>query len=501
MTARRLEHGTPEGYDRGCTRHDRCPALPVHGLTCYTAHVRFASGERRYMAGYDRRMPAAAIARMLGLAPLRPSGVDAVAAEIVISGPRDVEAEIEAYAIAKAERDRAAAAAVTETPGGGEAVDEDHLGATGAPAAAAPGPTPEPTPEPTPAVCPECAAGKHGNCDGTAWDLVADELTTCSCTNTPENTPDNQEQTMPKRNTEPTSTPATKPEPPTGFETFAKPKPGGDGSGRTKAERAEIRAWAEANGIILGAAGRIPRAVIDEYDAAHAKDTKPAPAAKVSPLTEGATARFKELAKTEPADVDNDESTLDAPVIEAEAIAPSEPTDTPAEAVGEYVYAEASDKLDETRRRIDEGRPDEDGGHTVEVEATPARPDWADVAESHDVEQARDLAARIEAENAILLEQNRLASALEFALRSWAAVDEKLAAEYARARAAQTLRIAANRHLLETIHQLKMDLGATISELEIHKAAARVDEKRITKLTDEVNRLRARRWWQVGGER
>lgn len=30
-------------------------------------------------------------------------------------------------------------------------------------------------------ICPECAAGKHPNCDGTAWDFDADELTTCAC--------------------------------------------------------------------------------------------------------------------------------------------------------------------------------------------------------------------------------------------------------------------------------------------------------------------------------
>lgn len=31
------------------------------------------------------------------------------------------------------------------------------------------------------AICPECAAGKHPNCDGTAWDHERDELTTCQC--------------------------------------------------------------------------------------------------------------------------------------------------------------------------------------------------------------------------------------------------------------------------------------------------------------------------------
>ena len=29
--------------------------------------------------------------------------------------------------------------------------------------------------------CPECAAGKHRNCDGTTWDRATDALTTCPC--------------------------------------------------------------------------------------------------------------------------------------------------------------------------------------------------------------------------------------------------------------------------------------------------------------------------------
>lgn len=31
------------------------------------------------------------------------------------------------------------------------------------------------------ATCPECAAGKHGNCDGTALDSLTDRLTECRC--------------------------------------------------------------------------------------------------------------------------------------------------------------------------------------------------------------------------------------------------------------------------------------------------------------------------------
>ena len=30
-------------------------------------------------------------------------------------------------------------------------------------------------------VCPECEQGKHGNCDGWAWDFDADDKTQCQC--------------------------------------------------------------------------------------------------------------------------------------------------------------------------------------------------------------------------------------------------------------------------------------------------------------------------------
>lgn len=32
-----------------------------------------------------------------------------------------------------------------------------------------------------PPPCPECAQGKHDNCDGTTWDPVADAPTACPC--------------------------------------------------------------------------------------------------------------------------------------------------------------------------------------------------------------------------------------------------------------------------------------------------------------------------------
>lgn len=41
------------------------------------------------------------------------------------------------------------------------------------------GSKPEPSGGPQP--CPECVAGKHGNCDGTSWDNQLDEAISCPC--------------------------------------------------------------------------------------------------------------------------------------------------------------------------------------------------------------------------------------------------------------------------------------------------------------------------------
>lgn len=31
------------------------------------------------------------------------------------------------------------------------------------------------------AACPECLAGKHGNCDGSALEVETDEIVECAC--------------------------------------------------------------------------------------------------------------------------------------------------------------------------------------------------------------------------------------------------------------------------------------------------------------------------------
>lgn len=34
-------------------------------------------------------------------------------------------------------------------------------------------------------ICPECAQGKHKNCDGTAYDMESDEVVICQCEEEP----------------------------------------------------------------------------------------------------------------------------------------------------------------------------------------------------------------------------------------------------------------------------------------------------------------------------
>ena len=40
---------------------------------------------------------------------------------------------------------------------------------------------PVPCPVCSPRVCPECEQGKHGNCDGTAWNNDIDSVVDCAC--------------------------------------------------------------------------------------------------------------------------------------------------------------------------------------------------------------------------------------------------------------------------------------------------------------------------------
>lgn len=157
-----------------------------------------------------------------------------------------------------------------------------------------------------------------------------------------------------------------------------------------------------------------------------------------------------------------------------------EPTDRPAEASPEGLkvhaveydeirdFARNSDILDETRRRL--GMEEHPSSWVRSQEVLPTtviRPEWADVAVSHDVEQARSLAARIEAENAILLEQlATVSSSLEFALRQWAAAtDRATSAEHhkigaqLRALDAEEQRDTANTALAETTVELNAALA------------------------------------------
>ena len=63
------EHGTPEGYEAGCTKDTSCPAYEVHGMSCESAYYRHVSGERRYMLLRGRGLTSTQIAQRLGFTP------------------------------------------------------------------------------------------------------------------------------------------------------------------------------------------------------------------------------------------------------------------------------------------------------------------------------------------------------------------------------------------------------------------------------------------------
>ncbi len=461
-----VEHGTPDGYAAGCREVTECPAYADHGMACFYAHLRAQTDPRYYRAKVRDPRPAA-IAKALGFTGPKP---DEPAPKVA---PPSVEGAIVAYAARKEQQERDAAIARAR-----------------------------PRREPIPSVCPECAAGKHTNCDGTSWCQFTDQPTTCSCTHDPENTPTPQEHTMAKK-TEPTSTPATKPKPPTegnGFEAFQKPqRPTSRGSGRSGQELAEIRFWARSNGHDVASHGRIPWRILDAYDEAIANGHIPTQAAN----TEAKLAAPVSEPGSESAPVGEVAATLDS--------VDAPPADE--EPVGDYDYAKESDALDEIRERADIVPTLTISDLEAQMAASPLateylleaktpRPDWATVTVSQDVERARDLAVRLEAENAILLaEQATMGGALDFALRSWATADDRLAAERRHIEHLNKVRVGAVRYLLNRLRDVREQLLDADATIERNGAELGEADHRIAELTAEVERLRARRWWQLGGAR
>jgi hypothetical protein len=431
MSPRRLEHGTPDGYARGCTQHAKCPALPVHGLTCETAHIRFESGERRYMNLYGRNMPAAAIARRLGFAPPKPT-VDAIAPEdeYPIAAAPDVEEAIARYAARKEAQERDAATTKEPTV----------------------------TTEPTPPVCPECVAGKHPNCDGRAWDDVADAATTCACIDST-HTREPAEEQAPETE-EPTMTEPTEP-------TDSTETPAADAPAPEIPSQSVIRAWARANGIEVNPRGSVQKGVVNAYLFAHRTPTEPV--TEPAPPTEAEPAA--DVAALVPDGLQLPEYLAGA--VEPAAIAHSAEAEDPERFIPIGDFGRNSDMLDETRRRL--GMEDHPSSWVPSHEIVPGgititRPDWADVAVSHDVEQARSIAARLEAENAILLADiDTHGRSLEFALRQWAAAAD-LAADAERRRAA-TVRFGLAR--LRAARERENALRAENATLDADLVAAR----------------------------
>lgn len=411
MSPRRLEHGTPQGYDRGCTRHEKCPALPVHGLTCETAHIRFESGERRYMTLYGRNMPAAAIARRLGFTPPKPSA-DAIAPEdeYPIGVAPDVEEAIARYAARKEAQ------------------------------------------------------------QGTA--------------------PTTKEPTV-TENEEPNMSEPTEPTEPTEADEASEALATADAPSPESPSQATIRAWARKNGIEVNPKGNVWKGVVNAYRAAHATSTTSAPAPVTYAATEGVEPVAEEAAG------------LELPAHLEHPVSP--------EAIAELNERESrnwagSDLLDETRRRL--------GDTVVEIPgpiATDVDPSVADASStSRALEQARSIAARLEAENAMLVDQlGSVSGSLEFTIRQWALAVERLDTEKRAAPVQHKRRMGVVRHLIERLREARLGeqnaitesarLDADLADANTRIAALTVQLEQAQEAAQAAAALKSRRFF--GGAR
>lgn len=355
----RLEHGTPEGYTAGCTNDADCPAFRVHGMSCQTAHYRNASGEHRYLRARARGLTSTQIARELGFTAPLPD---------LHAAARDAADERLHIETTEERRDRIARAAATRP--------------------ALTRPTPKETPAmntPTPA---EVAKTTKPLTVQPVPDIDVDELENAAPAPKP---------------------PRKKPAPlQLSLATFTN----GLSQRATREKGAEIREWCRNNGYAgLGDRGTIPQDALAAYATAHPSTD----AHDVEVITPAAIAKAMDVPIEVLDHVEQIETELTELLPPAEDEAMGHPDDYPIHAKllqpTSAAYAEIVDRkfateeiaqaLEDTRARVD----------------APARPEWATVAISEDVEKARNLAARLEQENAHLTEQlttahNALALAL-----------------------------------------------------------------------------------------
>lgn len=393
-----IQHGTPEGFAAGCRREKDCPALAEHGMCCLFAHLR-STTDRRYHLAKQRDPSPAAIARRLGFS--RADELAEAAAEIAAEEKFTQRSQLE-----RAKK--------------GKPLTAEELGfrrrwqrETSAPTT---DPTPKETPMPTPADVAKTSKPLTVAPLPEISDVVVDEA------------------------------PAT-PTAPKKKRTGHKPAPSASAA-LTKAERAECRAWAAANGEELGTAGRIPRAIVDawlaardetavdedatewEMAAAQADDEEQLTDAEISDAAaeivyEGMNEHglYAESGAVDYADLTEKVAAGAIPISEARRRAGHPPIES-AEFDEAMAAARQRAELEQLNRDAD-SEPDLDDWHTVpasfEAYANPSgpRPEWADVTIPEDIRRARSIAARLEEDNA------QLQAALDTVIaRWWAQVEE-----------------------------------------------------------------------------
>lgn len=234
----RLEHGTPEGYEAGCTSNVNCPAMHVHGMSCETAYLRFVSGERRYMQLRGRGLTSTAIAKRLGFNA-------AQSLDRAIEQARYPSAVIVARArFARVHPETPAPEPVAAPPLAERAND------------------PEPQEDASEAIETETATAPvvEDEAMGHHTEPTTGKEHTMTATATPARTADGLE-TYEQLTTDQWTTGMTQ---------------------RAKTEKlAEIRAWARSHGHPdIPSKGKIPQAALHDYAAAHPVDDEP-----VDPIT------------------------------------------------------------------------------------------------------------------------------------------------------------------------------------------------------------------------
>nr|WP_274635555.1 hypothetical protein [Microbacterium bovistercoris] len=378
-TPQHLEHGTPEGYDRGCRKDRDCPALYVHGMSCFTAHIRYISSERRYLELRARRLPSTVIAQRLGFLP-EPRPIDHDDRSTMTSTPQPTPADAAAADAAAARR----AAEQRRTPALAD-VEPFHRTRNLPKLLFSDLP---------PASRRDCRAwaqhAGHTTADKGALknSIVKAWIAAGSPTPAQAAAPDPDPGTTPAVVVVDDDTPAR--------------------------VRARIRDWAHDVGVPCPDYGRIPARVIEAYEAGDPALGMPHPDEEARLARAEQTA--SDLEQVRVAAEANLEDDIDwemaaANVDDAEQLR-ARPATEP--------FAEL---LDQVRDRIDMPRPDQ----PVDSNEIP-RPDWGTVAESVDVERARSLAARLWDELELAEQRATTAeNALALTLRKWQDVTDQLA--------------------------------------------------------------------------